>query len=282
MNIRDILVLLDTGSASAPRLKLATNIARKYGAHLEAIFLPPAETSKLQSDISVPLSALSSPKVSAIEIPKVAMLADIAEARFHDDLRFSGVEGKWQSLYEAKAADLIARATAADLIILGQSNLDDHSGAALRPEKIVVACGRPALVVPYAGSYTQVGHRVLIAWDGSREVVRAVHDALPLIGSAETVTVMTVRARAKDFEHDRSSIERVVYYLARHGVAARPAHALHRGSSVSDVLLSWAADIGADLIVAGAHYHSHLRDALMGGVSRRLFREMTVPMLTSH
>jgi nucleotide-binding universal stress UspA family protein len=48
------------------------------------------------------------------------------------------------------------------------------------------------------------------------------------------------------------------------------------------VLLSRVADLGADMIVAGAYHHSHLRETLLGGVSRDLLDHMTVPVLMSH
>ena len=38
--------------------------------------------------------------------------------------------------------------------------------------------------------------------------------------------------------------------------------------AISDVLLSRAADLAVDLLVAGAYHHSQLREALVGGVSR--------------
>jgi len=48
-----------------------------------------------------------------------------------------------------------------------------------------------------------------------------------------------------------------------------------------DLLLSRAADLDADLIVAGAYHHSQLREALFGGVTRDLLDHMTVPVLMS-
>ena len=54
------------------------------------------------------------------------------------------------------------------------------------------------------------------------------------------------------------------------------------GIRISDVLLSRAADLGADMIVAGAYHHSPLRESLVGGVSRDLLDHMTVPVLMSH
>ena len=37
--------------------------------------------------------------------------------------------------------------------------------------------------------------RILVAWDGSREAARAVHDALPLLRQAEEVVILIVDAR---------------------------------------------------------------------------------------
>jgi nucleotide-binding universal stress UspA family protein len=54
------------------------------------------------------------------------------------------------------------------------------------------------------------------------------------------------------------------------------------GLAVSDILLSRAADLAADLIVTGCYHHSQLREALIGGVSRELLQHMTVPVLMSH
>src|SRR3989442_1310221 len=75
-------------------------------------------------------------------------------------------------------------------------------------------------VAPYGGNVGAVGRRVLIAWDATREATRALHDALPLLGKAEAVTVMTVRAREAHFERDRPGLDRIVRHLKRHGIAA--------------------------------------------------------------
>jgi nucleotide-binding universal stress UspA family protein len=52
--------------------------------------------------------------------------------------------------------------------------------------------------------------------------------------------------------------------------------------SISEVLLSRAADFGAYLIVPSAYHHSQLREALIGAVSRELLKHMTIPILLSH
>jgi hypothetical protein len=55
-----------------------------------------------------------------------------------------------------------------------------------------------------------------------------------------------------------------------------------RATALRDVLLSPTADLGTDMLVAGAYHHSQLREALVGGVSRDPLDHMTVPVLMSH
>jgi nucleotide-binding universal stress UspA family protein len=40
--------------------------------------------------------------------------------------------------------------------------------------------------------------------------------------------------------------------------------------------------MGADLLVMGAYGHSRLREFILGGVTRSLLQEMTIPVLLSH
>jgi nucleotide-binding universal stress UspA family protein len=47
-------------------------------------------------------------------------------------------------------------------------------------------------------------------------------------------------------------------------------------------LLSYAADVGTDLLVVGGYVHSRLRELVLGGVTRDLLRHMTLPVLMSH
>jgi nucleotide-binding universal stress UspA family protein len=48
------------------------------------------------------------------------------------------------------------------------------------------------------------------------------------------------------------------------------------------MLLSHAADVGADFIVMGGYGHSRLREFVLGGVTRSMLRTMTTPVLMSH
>jgi nucleotide-binding universal stress UspA family protein len=154
--------------------------------------------------------------------------------------------------------------------------------ARFRPNDVVMAVGRPVLVVPYAGTFKTVGKRSLVAWDGTREANRALNDALPLLADAQAVTVMFVGANEQDLEQHWPALERIVGHLQGHGVNATAEETMRGGLAISDILLSRAADLVADLIVMGGYHHSQLREALIGGVSRELLEHMTVPVLMSH
>jgi nucleotide-binding universal stress UspA family protein len=218
-----------------------------------------------------------------VDVLREGERADTVQERFQEELQARGLDGEWHIVDHTDLAELIELAKAADLAILGQYPGDDLDGVTwLRPDHVVTAVGRPVLVVPYAGTFAHVGSRVLVAWDGTRAANRALHDALPLIGNAEAVTVMHVGTQPADLDRERPRLERIVRHLQRHAVKAEPEESPRGGIAISDVLLSRAADLGADMIVAGAYHHTQLRETLLGGVSRELLDHMTVPVLMSH
>ncbi len=144
--------------------------------------------------------------------------------------------------------------------------------------------GRPVLLIPYAGEFAEFDSHVLIAWNGSRESARALHDAMFFIEKADAVTVIEVDppTSAREWRSRSSRRSHVVAALKRRGVEAAAAPTVSGGTPVADVILSLAADLGADLVVMGAYGHSRLRELVLGGVSRSMFQEMTVPVLMSH
>lgn len=300
MALRDILVCLDATAAGDARLELALTLAQAGKSHLTAVYLvpEPGGWTNAPANVGLPPTVLGpvSPEGASVigglpvgaaapveQVLHEADRADSVERRFRDEVSGHTLEGEWHALDRAELAELVQLAQSADLTVLGQSASDDNDGASwLRPDDLLIDSGRPVLVIPYAGTYQQVGRRVLAAWDGTREASRALHDALPLIVGAEVVTVMHVAAQQADLDRDRSWLERIVRHLGRHGIKAQPEESPSGDIAISDVLLSRAADLSADMIVAGAYHHSQLRESLLGGVSRELLEHMTVPVLMSH
>ncbi len=149
-------------------------------------------------------------------------------------------------------------------------------------EDVLLTAGRPVLAIPFAGEFPVIGKNVLIAWTNSREAARALHDALPLIDPAATVTVLSVQdARAAEGEPTPTAA--AAEHLARHGLKSVAARTVNDGSLPDhQAILSYAADIGADLLIAGCYGHSRARELMLGGVTRGLLPQMTIPVLMSH
>ncbi len=294
MALKDILVGTDPSIAGEGRLKLALSLVRAHQAHITACCVMREEQSALGGPIlpGVPVNpgpgVLIPPEAGTpADEPgfppasREAERAEQVEELFRTELRGHGLDGEWRLLSPGETGVFIDLAKAFDLTVLGQLSPEIRSSG-FRPDEIVIATGRPVLVVPYAGTFDTVGKRVLVAWDGSREAVRAVNDALPLLELAETVTAMFVATREATLAEHHPSIERLVHHLQRHGIPARAEETVQGDLRISDVLLSRASDLAADLLVAGAYHHSQLREALVGGVSRDLLDHMTVPVLMSH
>ena len=294
MALKDILVCLDPTDAGEHRLRLAAALARGCGARLAAAYLlpeiipgapPPPPTAVGWMPQAELVSGLPAPGVApgfGADADRGQAVADIVEQRFREEVRPQDGDAAWHSFGAGDGRDLLALASAADLVVLGQAAPDYRVPSGFRPEEVVVGSGRPVLVVPYAGAFAAVGHRALVAWDGTREASRALHDALPLLADAEAVTVLTVAGSEAERDDRRQALGRIVRHLGRHGIAAQAVEAIDSEIPIADLLLSRAADLAADLIVAGAYHHSQFREALLGGVSRELLDHMTVPVLMAH
>ncbi len=136
--------------------------------------------------------------------------------------------------------------------------------------------------MPFIGTHTGFGRRVLIAWNGSREACRAVTDAMPFLTAAEHVTVMAVNPMVDERGHGEAPGADLAAFLAHHGVNVEAQADRTPVRDIGEELLSRVADDEADLLVMGAWGHSRAREWVMGGVTRTMLSAMTVPVLMTH
>jgi len=281
MSLKDILVHLDGTPQSAMRLDIAVELARRHQAHLTGLFVVDVVTPIMGAADAGSGAAIA----GLIETMRGDALATGArvEGRFREALRRADIAGEWR-LAEGVTAELVPlHARYADLVVVGQADPEDGelSGAAVLSAAIFDS-GRPVLVIPHAGTFTTLGERVLIGWNAGREATRAVHDSLPLLVKAGSVTITSVNPRVGLGAHGEEPGADIARHLARHGVTVSIEHTAAPEIGAGDILLNRAADLSADLLVVGAYGHSRLREMLLGGVTRTLLRQMTLPVLLSH
>lgn len=282
MRLKDILVQLDATEQGKARLQIAADLARRHDAHLTGLHV---------IDLVLPIMPLASPAAGTAMIgPLMDALRDQAlaaaagvEAMFHEQIRRDGIAGEWR-LAEGLAPEQVAlHARYADLLVLGQADPEagaPSAGAVI--EAALFASGRPVLLVPHAGSFPTLGRRVLVGWNAGREATRAVHDALPLLAAAESVTVLAVNPAVGLDAHGEEPGADIARHLARHGVTVTTEFVTAAEAGAEEMILNRAAELGADLLVVGGYGHSRLRELVLGGVTRRLLRGMTLPVLMSH
>lgn len=274
MAIRDILVLIDGGERNTATLTLACGLAARHEARVIGLRCSdPLSPVMMYADPSAGLMVAD--LLEELRV-KARAEAGVLEAAFRERLRIENVPGEWRFIEAAAWNHAPAQARLADLVVAEQPHGDDRL-----VEELLFRSGRPVLVVPRVGEYAPPGRHILIGWNASREATRAVHDAMPLLRKAESVTILAAGAGDKASPDTVPGAD-IVQHLARHGVVVSLARVSDANADPANLLLNAAADRGADLIVIGGYGHSRLREMVLGGVTRSLLHEMTVPVLFSH
>ena len=263
MAIRDILVHLDQTPRAAARLALATALATQCRAHLTGLYVTqrPVPASDRQTG--------------------AAMTAE----GFRGWLGQRRLEGAWRLENGSSAAALARFGRCSDLTVLGQHDPQEGRGGLSERELVGVlrSIGRPVLAVPYAGSFASIGKRVLVLWQSGPESTRALHEALPLLCDAKAVQVLvSICGRQPDVDTSGAGRD-VLCHLSRHGVVAQGGR-FHtdKGIDAGEAMLSYAADYGADLMVAGASLGTRVGEMIFGSSALTILRKMTVPVLLSN
>jgi nucleotide-binding universal stress UspA family protein len=269
MSYRTILVHLDGGRRSSERVDLAIMLARRYDAYLVGLF-------GLQR-LAVPIDPNVAPMWMQSMLAERRAAADRAAREFHDKVakeRYAA-RSEWHDTLADGFEALVHHARHADLVVAGQPDRDGEGVPASFSHELVMSVGRPVLYVPRAGRFEHCGSRVLVPWNGSREAARAVEDAVPFLQRSVSADVVT-------FGDDPAADSGMAAYLARHDAAVSVSAERTNRAEVGSAILARAAERAADLIVMGAYSHSRLRELVLGGATRAVFRSMTVPTLMSH
>ena len=207
--------------------------------------------------------------------------AQIGRLRPQFEAAAGDVPTDWLAVEGDRAAAMIRAAQAAALLVVAQPDEQDPLNYLTRESvsDIVMRSGRPVLFHPYVDADPSFA-RILVAWDGSREAVRAFNDSAPFMDGAELL-FLTV---APDSEQKASAgdADRLIDFARRMGAKASVAEHIAHDIRVSDVVMSRAADHSADLVVMGGYSHSRFRELVLGGATRDILDQMPVPVLMSH
>jgi nucleotide-binding universal stress UspA family protein len=170
-----------------------------------------------------------------------------------------------------------------DLVIVGQPNFKppNLNIPSELPERLVMLCGRPVLIVPYTGHFETAGDRIMVAWRAGRESVRSLNDAMPCIEKSHHVSVVEVSAEAIPSESN-DHIMHVRDFIAQHKVTARTEQVYSGDFTVGDTILNLVCEKTIDLLVMGAYVHSRRGALTLSPIASHILKHLTVPVLMSH
>lgn len=277
-SLAQLLVHLDASPQVAKRLMAARQIAQATGAAVTALY---AVTPNF---VELPFVPELGPGVAA-DLREIddALRAGTRTA-YEKSLNEAGVPVAWAEVCDEPVIALFAeQALYADLLVMGQHDpvsIPSSGVSADFVESVLVASGKPALVLPYAGRLPAViGETAVIAWKPSREAALAVSAAMPLLQRARQVHVLAWES-AQSSAND--SLLSLAGYLKLHGVTPVWHRQGEEPAALGELLLSRVCDLEADLLVMGCYGHSRAREWILGGTSRTVLRSMTVPVLMAH
>lgn len=278
LSIQQILVHVDASAGCRSRLWVARQLARQQEAALSALY------ATVPVFTGLPSWPEAAPNLAESLIAVDNDRRDRARKLF-DEMLGSASGATWSETPDmAVVGAVAAQAFYADLLVLGQRDPDDAQAAGVPagfPESVMVASGKPAIVVPHVGAADGMGEVVAIAWKPTREAARAVAAAMPLLKKARQVHVLTWEDEEAPTIVQGTPLD-LEGYLRVHRVPST----WHRGGPepeyLGEFLLSRTFDLGADLLVMGCYGHSRAREWLLGGTSRAVLDSMTLPVLMAH
>ena len=117
--------------------------------------------------------------------------------------------------------------------------------------------------------------RICVAWNGTAESAAAVQAAIPWMQKADAVQILS----ADEYQRRGPGAPELSTYLGLHGIKVDAVQFRPVEKAVGRGLLEGARAFNADFLAMGAYSHSRLRQLILGGVTRHVLENATLPVL---
>lgn len=274
-----IAIHLNHDSDCKRRLQAAIQLAAEHKAELIGIYPSELAAGYMHEDTVIP------EEIHQLLRNQAALERTEVQKLFTQETAAAGIRAQWRTPQGSPDEALAMHARYCDLLIMSKADNKDTVAAIIPnlPEAVVMAAGRPVLMIPAVGEIRPIGRRILFCWDHRRESARAFMDAAPILQSCSELVVLTVDPQPDNLRRKDLRENDFADYCAALGYPKpREIFKESEGLGIGNVILNSATNHGSDLIIMGAYGHSRMRQWVMGGASRTLLSSMTVPILLSH
>jgi nucleotide-binding universal stress UspA family protein len=288
--MKTILGLIGGGDRDAVILRTALAAATPLSAHLNFLHIrvSPGIAARYDGPVQFAMGAAvrdafdelstKAEKFSKVAADHVREFCAVSKIEIRDaPTNAKKVTASFREENDTTIERLILHARQSDLVVLGRAKQTQG----LSPdtlEILVKNCGRPVVVAATVAPRTLTG-TVMVCWNKSENVARAVAAATPILTIANRVVFTSIVKRNED---DIDGVHDLVRRFAQNGVSAEAQVIPVNDGGIPTSLVAAAGDCGADLVVMGAYGHSQLRELIFGSCTEVLLRDIDRPIFLMH
>lgn len=276
--LKRILVVLDGSTAGRLAKNYAIHLAQATGASLTGVGV--LDIHWIMASQAEPLGG------AAFKIHRDQEILKQHHKRIQDMLNHfktlcqeKGVAHSVSEVEGFPSTEIEVLSESHDLIVVGRTtdfNFDLDVDTDFTVRHIIRDNPRPIVVVTEA---IDLEKKVLIAYDGSLQAARSLHMYLLLgISTNQRVHILSISKQLKEAE---IVAQRAKEMCAAHGIDAE-IEALASKKSPEDIIQEKAKELGASLLVMGAHGSRGLREFLFGTTTEHLLKNSKVSLFIHH
>lgn len=287
MSYRSILMLFSGDSNEYPALSTAFKLAETYGAHLTCLHVSPNPEDIVYPDLEIGLPLTIDITQEYVKANKERLIqaqsaVTSMASKHHIPLNPAKIPAHHASVSFVHITGAIDKEIAyegkfCDIIVMGRTIRHvstDYEAAVIAA---LFDTGRPVLFLPPNPPVT-LDNTIAVAWNESKQSVRAVSAAMPLLKRSERICLFNSPERNKT----PYKTQKMTDYFALYGLDATPMSINHEGFSIGLALMNRAKNLNVTLMVMGAFTHTRLQESVMGGVTKFMLDYAEIPVLMAH
>ena len=271
--MKSVLVPIEDHTSMSAVLETARQAAMALSANLCAI---PLRAMQFQVVGAEPIVAVSFPPADQDDEDASAKARSIYDA-FVARHGESAAKAAWLEIPPVDDIGLGSLARVYDMTVLGRPSSNDAGARMTTLEAVLFDSGRPVLIAPSQPS-GPIGKNIVISWNRSTEAARTLSFAMPLLKTAEKITVLTL---------DEAVVpgplgSEVCRYLRDNDIASDELTVSAGGRRPGAAILQEATRLECDLLIKSAYTQSRLRQMIFGGATSHILAHAEIPVFMAN
>lgn len=183
-----IAIYLSNDNACTRRIDAGLQLAKEHNAEVIGVYPTDGASGHYYDESIVPQD------VRKLLRNRRDEFRESVRKQFMEKAQAAGVKADWRAPRGEADEALALHARYCDLLVMSKAERVDSVTSIIPnlPEAVVMASGRPVLMIPTAGNFASIGKRVLYCWDQRREAARAFTDAAPFLKRCDELVVLEV------------------------------------------------------------------------------------------